>query len=277
MATQRTNAAEIKSFLTHLEFWLRFSARKWWPRFLFHFTDVNNLASILSCGKLYSRNLLRTSHPNFVDIASPGVIQNTSIEYQNYVRLYFRPRTPTQYRNEGIRPAKQRELNAHCSIPVFLLFDSYEILARNDSRFSNGNLGRSGEVVVDGSIEFLKSLPFEKIYHDGTIPDTQDKREITFHRNAEVLIPDELDLSALRFIVCRSEAEKETLINMLQEDTRLIWLTKIIYNPKQFFYGRWTFVERAYKTESSIKFYFSPDSIEIVSAQGSGVKYCLPR
>lgn len=232
MVLVRPDANEIRIFLKNLanENWLKTSARKWWPQFLFHFTDVNNVAKILDCGKLYSRNRLGNITQDFIDIASPEVIQHTPTRYQSYVRLYFRPRTPTQFRNEGIRPSEVRELGgAHCAIPIFLLFDSYEILSRDDSRFSNGNLGHKN-VVVESSLDFLKNLPFEKVYHDRTIFD-EDVREITFHKNAEVLIPDELDLSSLRYIVCRSEAEKETLINLLDEDTRLKWLSKIIYNP----------------------------------------------
>lgn len=108
MPTVRSDANETKAFLTDLanENWLKNSARKWWPHFVFHFTDINNVANILKCGKLYSRNRLHHSTQNFIDIASPEVIQRTPAYYQDFVRLYFRPRTPTQFRNEGTSSIK---------------------------------------------------------------------------------------------------------------------------------------------------------------------------
>ncbi len=139
MPVIRPDANEVKVFLKNLanENWVKKSARKWWPQFVFHFTDVNNIAKILDCDNLYSRNRLKNTTQNFIDSASPDVIQNTPTSYQDFVRLYFRPRTPTQFRNEGIRPTKERELGgAHCAVPVFLLFDSYQILSRIDSCFS---------------------------------------------------------------------------------------------------------------------------------------------
>lgn len=36
--------------------------------------------------------------------------------------LYFRPRTPTQFHNEGIRPPLQRgQSGAHCPVPIFFV------------------------------------------------------------------------------------------------------------------------------------------------------------
>jgi len=262
MSILRPEANEIRLFIEELsnKNWIKRSSRNWWPKFVFHFTDLNNVLKIFKVGKLYSRRKLQKLNIKFNDIASPAVINQTSYDFQKYVRLYFRPRTPTQFRNEGIRPKKDRTLGgAHCPIPVFLLFDSYLILSRKDSKFSNGNVG-SHYVKVDNSLKFLKTLPFNKIYHIGTISPGYEK-EITFHRNAEILISDELDLNSLRYIVCRSEAEKETLINKLDHDIYSSWVNKIIYNPKlDLFERRWTFVEKVFLSDKYLKFYFSPDS-----------------
>src|SRR5665213_3437916 len=77
--------------------------RNWWPTFLFHFTDIQNAVGILTDGKL----LARSKGAITTDIASKQVIDHTDSEWKDYVRFYLRPRTPTQYKNEGFRPEDQ--------------------------------------------------------------------------------------------------------------------------------------------------------------------------
>ena len=138
-------------------------------------------------------------------------------------------------------------------------WNSITIFSRDDCRFSNGNFG-SHLSIISNDIDGLREFPFQKIYHLGVI-DSPDGREIIFHRNAEILIPNQLDLSSLRYVVCRSEAEKETLINLLSDTAKTSWLDKIIYNPKlDIFEKRWCFVERTSQNSSHIRYYFSPDT-----------------
>ena len=115
-------------------------ARRWWPRYLFHCTDILNVVNVVKSGELLSREQAKQSGNLRVDIAGPDIIDHTDAEWQDYVRLYFRPRTPTQYRNEGFRPVSALELGAHCPVPVYLLFDAYQVLSRQDSLFTEGNL-----------------------------------------------------------------------------------------------------------------------------------------
>lgn len=262
MTIKKRSTNEFKHFLNDLssQSWLKYSPQKWWPRYLFHYSDVNNIAKILRCGFVYSRHHMINNANDFIDIANSGVIQGTEEETQKFVRLYFRPRTPTQFCNEGIRPPEQRDPSgAHCPVPVFLLFDSLSILERSDSHFSNGNAGSHTRNISD-SFDDFKEYPFQLIYHERYF-NPEEKKEIIFHRNAEVLIPTRLDLSSLKFIVCRSEAEKETLINMLDKVALSRWQDKVVYRPEgNLFYRRWTFVEKVNASPSSIIFYFSPDS-----------------
>ena len=79
-------------------------ARAWWPNCLFHCTDIRNVVRILNSGELLSRVQAKASNTLEIDIASSDVIARTALEWQDYVRLYFRPKTPTQYNNEGFRP-----------------------------------------------------------------------------------------------------------------------------------------------------------------------------
>ncbi|MCK4449304.1 MAG: DUF4433 domain-containing protein, partial [Anaerolineae bacterium] len=86
----------------HIKIWAaRLGPLSWWPRYVYHFTDVRNAASIIQSGHLYSRAGAERRNLMKIDNASPQIIQQTRPEHLEYVRLYFRPRTPTQYRNEG--------------------------------------------------------------------------------------------------------------------------------------------------------------------------------
>jgi len=238
--------------------WLTAYQKKWVDR-LFHFTDISNAVKILKDGKLLSRSMLENSDNGFTDIASPGVIASTVPEWKKYVRLYFRPKTPTQYCNEGIRPEANRSLNSHCPMPIFFIFDAKEILTKVKTKFSNGNLG-SHFTEVDETAIFLKSLPFEKIYHDSWMSNDK-KSSIVFHRNAEVLVPKFMDLSNLLAIYCRSQAEFETFIHLLPSNIRRKLRGKIgVSTGNRLFFKQWTYVERASISSSEISFSFNPSS-----------------
>lgn len=230
-------------------------ARGWWPGYLFHCTDILNVVNILKSGELLSRAQAQGSGSLRVDIAARDIIDRTDPDWHDYVRLYFRPRTPTQFRNEGFRPASKLELGAHCPVPVYLLFDAYQILARQDSLFSEGNLATDTEPVR--AIDDLSRMPFDRIYHD-TALEPQEVRTIVFHRNAEVLIPQRLGLRHVRHVLCRSQAEYETLRNLLPPRARNRWADKIGVVPKfNLFHSRWSFVEQVELTDQHVLFRFN--------------------
>lgn len=216
-------------------------ARQWWPACLFHCTDISNVVSILRQGEIVSRNRITSTGQLPTDIASPDVIAGTDPEWQNYVRLYFRPRTPTQYNNEGFRPVGRRVLNSHCPVPVYLIFDALAILSRSDCCFSDGNLG-STHANVSGDVSFLKQIPFSLVYHVASFgPSKRD--QIVHHRNAEVLVPLRMGLDSLRYIGCRSDAEYATLLHLLPPRTRSRWVDRLGVRPNlNLFHRKWTFV-----------------------------------
>lgn len=101
------------------------SAVNWWPKYIYHYTDLTNAIGILKECKIFSRNSVgELANEN----ASKDVIEHTSVEVLDYVRFYFRPKTPTQYRNEGFIPRNQRWSNAHVPIPIFLLLKPIKCL-----------------------------------------------------------------------------------------------------------------------------------------------------
>ena len=260
-STEKSNAKEIRTHIATLKNanWLG-SARSWWPDFLFHFTDVGNAVNILQTGELLSRTEAEASGQMLTDNASPEIIEQTDERWKDYVRLYFRPRTPTQYRNEGLRPIAQRELGgSHCPTPIYFLFDSASILCHPGTVFSEGNLATGTEAY--GDAEAFKKIPFEKVYHD-TWFDPQDRSTIIFHRNAEVTVPNRLDLSSLKFVLCRSQAECDTLLYLLPRNTRMRWIRNISLDTRMnLFFRRWTFVEEAELSRTEITFRFNRSTL----------------
>lgn len=245
----------------HIAMWsTRLGHFDWWPKYVYHFTDVHNAVAILKSGCLFSRNEARRRGLMEVDNASAEIIQRTKLEHLSYARLYFRPRTPTQFRNEGIRPINQRELGgAHCPIPIYFCFDALTVLARDDTEFSNGNVG-SASSFHSCERDFFFQIPFDLVFHNGAfLPEQRDK--IIFHRNAEVLIPTSLPLEpALKFVACRSTAERQTLLHLLPVDLHQQWMPYIRLGEQGLFERRWTYVEEAVTVDDKLTFRFNPNA-----------------
>jgi len=154
-------------------------------------------------------------------------------------------------------------MDCHCPIPVGLLFDSYEILSRSDSKFSRGNLA-SDNTLYQSAADFAQ-LPFPLIYHNRAIYQDEDKQAIIFHRHAEVVVPNELPLDSLRIVATRSSAELTTLRTLLltrYSSQRTIWrqgLSKTNVAP-EFFYCRWSFIENVQRDGDSIFVSFNADT-----------------
>jgi hypothetical protein len=255
--TLKPDAAAIVAHIANLknQSWLS-KSQYWWPDFLFHFTDIQNAVSVLKQGTLFSRNKAKELGLMATDNASPSVMAGTGDKWKNYVRLYFRPRTPTQYQNEGFRPLGQRKLGAHCPVPIVFLFDAKQILIRATTLFSEGNL--AANAATGESAAFLASIPFQKVYHSSPLGD-DEKRSIIFHRHAEIIVPDSLELSSLKSIWCRSQAEFETLNHLLPRKISQRWAKKIgVGNKLLLFYACWPFIEKADLTTTAISFSFNP-------------------
>ena len=171
--------------------------------------------------------------------------------------MYFRPRTPTQYRWEGIRPKDRLWEGSHCPVPIFFLFDLPSILTRDDCSFSESNQAKLGFNQLFTTAEDLSSFDFGKIFHVDRLSD-EEKRDIISHRNAEIIVKKELDLTGLKYIYCRTPAEKETLMHLLTDDLRQSWGSSIqVESGSSLFYREWVFVETALLNETSTTFVFS--------------------
>lgn len=133
------------------------------------------------------------------------------------------------------------------------------ILTRQDTQFSASSLARAG-ARADVSATAFTNLPFEKIYHDGAFA-AQHREEIVGCRQAEIVVPGSLDLTALKFIWCRSQAEKTTFLHLLSDESRRQWADKVFEGKKyHLFHTRWTFVERADLSGQDMIFFFNPST-----------------
>lgn len=235
--------------------------RRYWHHWLYRSDHVESAAKILNSGRVLSRARAKAENGIQLDAGSPSHIAELLPQQRHLVRLYFRPRTPTQYANEGIRPRNMIDHEAHMPVPVYLLFSS-SLLEEEGVAFSDGRLTRSAR--VGDSAEFLKSLNFDHIYHDSSVgrPGSSTVRsEILNARNSEVLVRDQLGLEHLRHIVCRSGPERETLSTLLEAATYERWKSKLQVDGglRRLFYKRATFVQRAELSANFSGFVFFSD------------------
>lgn len=212
-------------------------SRNWWPKYFYHFTDIQNALGIIDKGWIFGRQTAIENKLMQTDNASNSVISLSSNGIKEYARLYFRPKTPTQFHNEGYKPeaVRKSDINANCPIPVFFFLDAEKVLNMEGTKFSEVSCaGKSDLDLLNGEENFSK-LPFDKIFHEGRLDD-QNKDDIIKHRHAEVVRLGGIPIKeCLKGIVCRSIAEKQTLLYIL----RTLYYEKyceyrdlITYNPQ---------------------------------------------
>ena len=254
-------STEIEHHIQQWTEWCKDRGYKWAPRLAYHFTDVHNAAAILNSGTLLSRASATQMKCMVNDNASPHIIANTPEHHTRFARLYFRPRTPTQYHNEGISPAasRRRGYGAHCPVPIFLCFDLQRLLQCDDVEFSNGSMGRP-EVEHGSSLELFRKIPFDKVYHDGPLPST-DKPTHIFHRHAEVLVPTQLTLVHLVGVACRSPAERTTLLHILDSHARARWTPHTRCVGDALYYRHKCFIESASVVDRNLHLRFHNHAI----------------
>lgn len=262
MNVYKPDSKEIIDFLNKLEKRqkIKKTDRSFWPSFIFHYTPLETAVKILKDETLKSRYDLERNNELLISIASRDILERTEPTKKKYVRLYFRPRTPTQYHTEGIRPhSGLSPFKVHCPIPIFFLFESRKLLTLKNTYFTDGNFSKK-YAKIGNTFKFLAELPFDKIYHVGPYNQYLDS-DIKFHRCAEVLYPHSLNLESLKYICCRSEAEKDTFLSLLPFDIWLEWNDKIIVSRTRLFESKWTYLEKVILLKEKAVFYFSPDSI----------------
>lgn len=195
-----------------------YAHRRHWPSHLYHHAPLENAVCILLDGCLRSRNDPENQRTR--DVAAPGVIAARDHAHDS-VRLYFRPKTPTQWHIEGIRKPRECQYgeDAHAPVLVMFLLDARSVLTLPDIRFSDKNM-QIADTAPGSDQAYFAQIPFAKVYSEGS---AGGDRTFTEARCAEALTPSPLNLDGiLRGIYLRSEPEKETLLHMLG-DRRADW------------------------------------------------------
>jgi len=186
--------------------------RRKWSKYLSHHASLTNATGILQAGALLSRN---DAASQVHDDVAPAEVISRRLDAHQFARLYFRPKTPTQYQVEGIRKTGECYLNDpsnHVPVMYMFLFSAESVLTLEGTQFSNGNM-QSPQTKYAGTNEFFNSIEFNKVFHEGSF-DQSEKDAILKARCAEVLTASPLTLNKhLKFILCRSEAERQTLLN----------------------------------------------------------------
>ncbi|MCF6331554.1 MAG: DUF4433 domain-containing protein [Sulfurimonas sp.] len=252
-----TKEVFLKEFQSNQKLKFKDGYQNWWTQFVFHYNDIHNIISILNSGKLYSRNKAENLNLLKTDIANDDVIAHTNTSVHDYARFYFGAKTPTLFNNEGLIPKSKIKNNAHCSVPVFLLFDFTKILSMDNVWFSNGNMGAENFEVYN-DVKILKDLEWKYIYHRESLYQIENARHINYCRNAEVLVKDELDVyDSLKWICVRSKADEATLLNLVDETTKKIIKDKIkIFTFDGLFHNKRLYIEEVKLAKKQININF---------------------
>lgn len=269
----------VQAAQNHIAHWTQHythSYRTKWPSRLFHHAPLENALQILNAGCLQSR--ADTDGLRARDVAAIDVLGTNGNAYR-YARLYFRPRTPTQYHIEGIRKDSDCQLgvNAHAPLLVMFVFNALDVLTRPDTQFSDQNMQKSG-TKMGGDDAFFATIPFDKVYHEGAY--SQDQAEIKDRRAAEVLANSPLPLAGnLQWVLCRSAPERETLLYHLGAQANL-WAPQILVSDDiKVFLKSYPYVQDATLSGEGFTFRINPRplrepvaiSIQIWNALGQQV------
>ena len=253
---RKPDAQKFLDFLDELKQapWLG-NQRRPWVDYLFHFTHIQNAVSILKSGFLLSRAETRRQGIGFASSASSQIISKTAPAVKDSVRFYFRPETPTTYHMEGFKPLGQLYEDAHCPVPVYFLFDMREIITLPDTCFSDGSLARREYCLFTTADDFTR-LRFRDIYHNSPFrleDSPEDRDHIVNAQQAEVIYPKRISLEHLKFIFCRSQAERKTLRNLLPPAVWKQWQDKVeVHTKRTLFSKKWLYIEDVALTNKSI-------------------------
>jgi len=255
-------AVSQRLFDAHVDDWQRVLSvgnhtyRRVWPPRLFRHEPIGNAAAILSSGALLSRAAALRTRVLQDDVAPAEIVDATDRGHA-YVRLYWRPRTPTQYHVEGIRKPHEVYREKHAPVLVILIFSASTVLTRDDVSFSNGNLQSPESDVLSGD-EGFATMPFADIFHEGPF-DPTDRDRIVRRRCAEVLVPDRLPLAdTVQAVLCRSSAERAFLLHRLGSAARA-WSDRIrVFSKPGVFQNDYAYIESVTAASTGISFAFHP-------------------
>lgn len=251
---------------------------------LWHYTDINNICSILLEQKILSKNEAIKTHKMQNDNASNLINTEITPEWvHDYARFYLRPKTPTQYRNEGFYPQdleKNTSNNmfnriysnnefwnsppAHVPIPVFIGFDlkkilMYEIGFMTKSSLASKYKYKKMEEAIDTNLSHF-------IHEVLNIYGRKSQNSI---KQTEVVINNGLSFNKKDIvkIIVRSEAEKILLLTKMAIANNSVTGDKSAHNKMDFL----TYVD---KIEVNHEFFYYDSLIPVIENGEINLKYC---
>ncbi|MFC6290158.1 DUF4433 domain-containing protein [Levilactobacillus angrenensis] len=122
-------------------------------------------------------------------------------------------------------------------------------------QFTSQSLALKGPVQRYSTPEEFSQLPFSDIYQDGPLWNIteQQKKSIIGRKQAEIIVPQKLDLEQLRVILVRSSAEEETLLNLLHDANIYTFDNKIMVQEELYFFMNRNFVNEVELTSNRFK------------------------
>lgn len=247
---------------SHIAQWTsRLSGGNWpyrqhWPSRLFRHEPIENAVSILKSGELLSRD--HSVGCRVRDIAPPEIVNNRTAAHA-FVRLYFRPKSPTQYRIEGIAKPAEYYRGKHAPVLVMMVFEAKQLLCHAGVNFSDGNMQDGGTSSGD-SPEFFDAIRFDRVFHDGAFdPQSEEGQEIIRCRCAEVLVPSPHVLNgSLQSVLCRSAAERSAMLYLLGHHAGR-WEQRIrVVTESGVFQNRYTYVDTVDLSDAGLAFTLHP-------------------
>ena len=193
-----------------------------------HSTNFDNFIKIIKLKELCSRDYLLKNSISFNDLANQNIVTQQE-NLRKYVRFYFRCKTPTYYRNEGIKSEKslnkkdvyininqeikEEENNkAHSAIPVILIFNA-EIAKNDNCRYKIQN--RMNEQCKNSILQ-QKGWDWDYIFANDPI--TSINKNYKQYRMAEFLYPEKISTNYIVKIIFRSICDKERAIQILGDN-----------------------------------------------------------
>ena len=178
---------------------------------LLHVTDFSNLQSIFKEGKLYSRNYCVDKKIGFFDSNNNEKNENEKININNYVRFYYKEKTATINKLEGI---KLDPRDGNIPIPVYLVFDE-SIMYLDHTIFSNGNPA-SYHTRFGKDYKFFNNIDWDNIFYRGVanIENENDRWNFKRKQEAELLSSKPISTEYLKKILFRSNADLKRSCNL---------------------------------------------------------------
>ncbi len=204
-SAERRNAGAFRRHIKALRLQQWMGGRFWWSYFAFMLLDLHDVVDILEKNELLAPYLRHQQHNS---------------RWDRMIRMQFRPRTPYSYNAEGFKFANDPKTVAYAPLPIYLLFDLESVLLQPNVKFSDGDVNEGASTY--STPQTFGELPFELIYHDSWLK-SDEMEEVLRYRKSELLIPERMGLEGLQVIWTRSEADYETLHQIMNARSPHLW------------------------------------------------------